>query len=90
MEDPLRAGHRRRHSLQVADVALGEGEPPVPGEMLEVPATAGGEVVHTRDGVPLFQQKLAQIAADEAGSPGNNAASGFRQWSVPCFQPHAR
>ena len=65
------------HQVKIGDVALDEGEGPDPRDVGE-PVTLEGdrviiiEVVDADDVVPLAQQALRQMRADEAGDAGDD------------------
>src|SRR5207247_10733761 len=55
----------------VGDRALDEAQPGVPQDGLEVLGPAGGEVVEDDHLVPLAQERLGEVGADEAGAAGH-------------------
>ena len=68
----LCSGKDFRAGLQAANILPMTGEVGVARLMREVAAMAAGEVVDDADRKAAVQQKVDEVAADEAGAPGHD------------------
>ena len=75
------------HGRRILDRVADEPEALVPGHAAEVLRPPGGEVVKDRDRVPLPQQALGQVRADEPGPAGNQVTLGHADPLLHAVQP---
>lgn len=69
MEDDVDALYGGIYTLIALDVVLDQLDST--GEVGGVLATAGGEVVEHANRMPLFEQPLSEMGADESTAPGD-------------------
>lgn len=77
MQDKFNSVAGSSASLLIANVAFDEAEvAPLTGrdgafDFLEIPAVPGGKIIETHHVLIKLQKSLSEIAANEAGGPGN-------------------
>ena len=64
--------HRAGHGDVPGDVVLDEVEVRPVAQVRDVVEVAGQEVVHDHHTVPLRQQQVGEMGAEEAGAPGDD------------------
>jgi hypothetical protein len=73
VEDELASPHRGHHPLEASELALHDLD--VAAKMEEVPPVSGGEVVDHPHVVPLGEERIYEVGADEARPAGDETPS---------------